>query len=120
MTKVEIEYNYLGVNQVVGTSSIGALIVFQKQIAKIQTSYKCNFLEAKDHGWLWIMCTLAQWILKRGITHQVATPTDSGKYNGNTNPLKSAYKQKLKLYEEYENTSKTQTRQFKHVLMKIY
>ena len=48
------------------------------------------------------MCTPAQWILKRGITNQVTAPTDPGLYTGNTNSLKSAYKQKLKLYEEYK------------------
>ena len=56
------------------------------------------------------MCTPVQWILKRGITDQVTVPTDPGLYNGNTNSLKSAYKKKLKLYEEYEehkqNTNK--------------
>ena len=110
MTKVAIQYDYLGVDQVVGTPSTGQLIVFQKQVAKIQTSYKCNIPEAKDHGWLWIMCTPAQWILKRGITAQVTAPTDLGLYTGNTNSPKLAYKQKLKLYEEYkehkQNTNK--------------
>ena len=60
MTKVEIEFDYLGVDQVVRTPSTGQLIVFQNQMAKIQTSYKCNILEAKDHEWLWIKCTPAQ------------------------------------------------------------
>ena len=110
MIKFEIDYDYLGVDQVVGTPFTGQLIVFQKQIAKIQTSYKCNIPEAKDHGWSWIMCTPAQWILKRGITNQVTALTDPGLYTGNTNSLKSAYEQKLKLYKEYEehkqNTNK--------------
>ena len=57
------------------------------------------------------MCTPAQWILKRGITHQMSPLADPGLYQGNTNSLKSAYKQKLKLYEEYEghkqDTNKT-------------
>ena len=56
------------------------------------------------------MCTAAQWILKRGITAQVPIPADPGPYTGNTNSLHAAYKQKLKLYEEYEehkqNTNK--------------
>ena len=60
MAKVKINYDYLGVDQVVGILSTGQLIVFQKQIAKIQTNYKCNIPEAKDHGWLWIMCAPAQ------------------------------------------------------------
>ena len=88
----------------------GQLIVFQKQIAKVQASYKCNTTEAKDHGWSWIICTAAQWILKQGNTAQVLIPTDPGLYQGNTNSMHSAYKQKLKLYEEYEehkqNTNK--------------
>ena len=108
--KVAIKYDYLGVDQVVGTPSTGQLIVFQKQLAKIQTSYKCNIPEAKDHGWSWIMCTPAQWILKIGITTQVTAPTDPGLYTRNNNSFKSAYKQKLKLYEEYkehkQNTNK--------------
>ena len=110
MTKVKIEYDYLGVNRVVGKPFTGQLTVFRKQMAKIQTSYKCNIWEAKDHGWSWIMCTTSQWILKRGITDQVTAPTDPVLYNGNTNSFKSAYKQKLKLYEEYkehkQNTNK--------------
>ena len=102
MTKVAIEYDYSGVDRIVGVPSTGQLIVFQKQLAKIQTSYKCNVPEAKDHGWSWIMCTSQQWILKRGITSQVTAPADPGQYTGNTNSLKSAYKQKLKVYEEFE------------------
>ena len=39
---------------------------------------------------------------KRGITSQVRAPTDPGQFSGNTNVQKAAYKQKLKLYEEYE------------------
>ena len=54
--KVELYYDYSGVNQVAGTPSIGQLIVFQRQMAKIQTSYKCNITETKDHRWSWIMC----------------------------------------------------------------
>ena len=110
MTKVEIEYDYSGVDQVVGIPSTGQLIVFQKQMAKVQASYKCNIAEAKDHGCSWIMCTAAQWSLKRGVTAQVPVPADPGLYQGNTNSLYAAYKQKLKLYEEYEehkrNTNK--------------
>ena len=56
------------------------------------------------------MCTAAQWILKRGITAQVPILTNPGPYTGNINSLHAAYKQKLKLYEEYEehkqNTNK--------------
>ena len=48
--KVEIEYDYLGVEQVVGILTTRQLIVFQKQIAKVQASYKCNIPGAKDHG----------------------------------------------------------------------
>ena len=40
----------------------------------------------------------------------MTAPTDPGLYQGNSNSLHSAYKQKLKLYEEYEehkrNTNK--------------
>ena len=50
MTKVKIEYDYLGVNQVVGILSTGQLIVFQKQLVKVQASYKYNIAEARDHG----------------------------------------------------------------------
>ena len=85
MTKVAIEYDYLGVDRIVGVPSTGQLIVFQKQLAKIQTLYKYNVPEAKDHEWSWIMCTPQQWILKRGITSQVTAPTDPGQYSGNTN-----------------------------------
>ena len=38
MTKVEIDYDYSGVDQVAGTPSVRQLILFQKQMAKIQTS----------------------------------------------------------------------------------
>ena len=50
---------------------------------------------------------------KKGITAQAAmptAPTNPGLYTGNTNSLKSTYKQKLKLYEQHEehrrNTNK--------------
>ena len=102
MTKVKIDYDYSGVVWVAGTPSVEQLIVFQKQIAKIQTSYKCNIPEAKDHGWSLIMFTPAQWILKKDITNNVPAPTNPGLYTGNTNSLKSAYKQKLKLYEQHK------------------
>ena len=69
-------------------------------MAKIQTSYKCNIPETIDHGWLWIMCTPAQWILKRCITAQVTAPNDPELYAGNAKSFKPAYKQKLKLYEK--------------------
>ena len=79
-------------------------------MAKVQASYKCNIAEARDHGWLWIMCTAVQWILKKRITAQVPVLTNPGPYTDNTNSLHAAYKQKLKLYEEYEehkrNTNK--------------
>ena len=56
------------------------------------------------------MCTTAQWLLKQGITAQVLIPANPEPYTGNTNSLHAAYKQKLKLYEEYEehkqNTNK--------------
>ena len=52
MTKVKIDYDYPEVDQVAGTPSIGQLIIFQKQMAKIETSYKWNITEEKDHGWL--------------------------------------------------------------------
>ena len=68
MTKVEIDYDYSGVNRVTGIPTTGQLIRFQKQMARVQASYKCNIAEAKDHGWSWIMYTSAQWILKKGIT----------------------------------------------------
>ena len=48
------------------------------------------------------MCKPVQRMLKRGITAQVTPPNDSGFYTGNTNSLKATYKQKFKLYEEYE------------------
>ena len=102
MTKVEIDYDYSGVDQVAGTPLVGQLIVFQRQMGKIQTSYKCNITEAKDHEWSWIMRKPAQWILKRGITAQVTPPDDPGQYTDNTNSFKATYKQKIKLQEEHE------------------
>ena len=79
-------------------------------MVKVQASHKCNIAEAKDHGWLWIMCTAVHWLLKLGITAQVPILTNPGLYQGNTNSLHSAYKQKLKLYAEYaehkRNTNK--------------
>ena len=68
----------------------------------MQASYKCNITEAQGHGWLWIMCAAAQWLLKQGITLQVPIPANPGLYAGISNTMHSAYKQKLKLYEEYE------------------
>ena len=110
MTKVGIEYDYSGVDRVMQIPTTGQLIVFQKQMAKVLESYKCNIAEAQDNGWSQIMCTIAQQLLKRGITAQVLIPADPGPYTGNTNSLHAAYKQKPKLYEEYEehkrNTNK--------------
>ena len=48
------------------------------------------------------MCKPAQWMLKSGITANVTPLDNPGLYTGNTNSLKATYKQKLKLYEEYE------------------
>ena len=67
-----------------GIPTTGQLIVFQKQMAKVQASYKCNITEAQAHGWLWIMRTTAQWVLKQGITLQVHIPTNPGPYTGST------------------------------------
>ena len=110
MMEVKINYDYSGVDQVVGIPTPIQLIISQRQMAKVQASYKCNIAEARDHGWSWIMCTAAQWKIKRGITAQVPVLTNPGPYTGNTNSLHAAYKQKLKLYEEYEehkrNTNK--------------
>ena len=44
----------------------------------------------------------AQFRLKIKVTVDVVLSTDPWLYTGNTNSLKSTYKQKLKLYEEYE------------------
>ena len=52
MKKVEIEYDYSGVDQIVEIPTTRQLIVYQKQMAKVQTSYKYNILEAQDHRWL--------------------------------------------------------------------
>ena len=101
MTKTEINYDYSGIDRVAGIPTVGQLIVFQKQLAKIQTSYKCSIIEAGDHGWSWIMCTEDQWQLKRNITKIVQPPTHPGLYTGNTNAQKSKYKQELKLFDEY-------------------
>ena len=84
-----------------GIPSVGHLILFQKQLAKIQTSYKCNIVEAGDHGWSWIICTDDQWILKRNISQTVPPPDHPGIYTGNTNSQKYKYKQELKIYDEY-------------------
>ena len=102
MTKVEIDYDYSGVDRVIGIPTIGQLMIFQRQMAKIHTSYECNIAEAKDHGWSWLMCTAAQWLLKRGITDAVPVPPEPGAYTGNTNVLNAAHKEKLKIYQEYK------------------
>ena len=95
----------------VGIPTTGQLIRFQKQVGKIQSSYKCNISEAKDHGWSWIMCTTTeQWLEKKDITHAVPVPTDPGPYTGDTNALYAEHKLKLLRFEEYEehkrNTNK--------------
>ena len=43
-------------------------------------------------------------------TADVVPPTDPGIYTGNTNSLKSTYKQKLKLYEDYEEHRRNSNR----------
>ena len=111
MTKqVKINYDYLGVDQVKEIPTTGQLIRFQKQMAKIQSNYKCNISETKDHGWSWIMCTTAQWLEKKDINHAVPVPTDPGSYTGDTNALYAEHKLKVLRFEEYEehkrNTNK--------------
>ena len=59
-------------------------------------------MEAKDHGWSWIMCTPAQGMLNRSIIANLTPPDNAGLYTGNTNSCKATYKQNLKLHEEYE------------------
>ena len=65
MTKNKIEYDISGIDRVEGIPSIGQLIRFQKQLGKVQTSYKFDIPEAKEHGWSWTMCTKEQWRLKK-------------------------------------------------------
>ena len=77
-------------------------------------------MEAGDHGWSWIMCIKAQFRLKTKVIADVVPPIDLDIYSENINLLKSTYKQKLKLYKNMRNISKTQLKQSKHVLMKIY
>ena len=97
-----VDYDLSGIDRIHGIPSVGAVITFQRQVAKVQTSYKCECPNAGDHGWSWIMCTWQQWLLKRGNTAAVVPPTKPAPYAGNTNGLKFIYKQQLKLYEEYE------------------
>ena len=102
MTKIKIDYDISGINQVTVTPSVGYLIIFQKQHAKVQTSYKCNITEAGDHGWLLIMCLDGQWRLKPNITATVVPLADPGIFTGTTNVLKFRCKQEFKLYNEHE------------------
>ena len=102
MTKIKIKYDYSEIDRIAGIPTIGQLIKFQHQLAKVESSYKCDITEAKNHGWSWVMCRRAQWMAKRGTTSYVAEPTDPGLFTGSSNVLKAAYEQKLKLYEEFE------------------
>ena len=93
-----------------GIPTTQALITFQRQMAKIQSSYKCNIAEAKDHGWSWIMCTPVQWLAKRNIPAAVPEPTDPGAYTGNTNVRYAEHKSELLIFDKWEkhkrNTNK--------------
>ena len=44
-----VDYNLSGIDQITGTPTVGDLITFQKQLTKVQTSYKCDITEAGDH-----------------------------------------------------------------------
>ena len=120
MMEIEIDYNYSGIERVVRTPSVGQLIVFQKQLAKIQTSYKCNIVEAGDHGWSWIMCSDDQWKLKK-MSHkrsqhrpvQVFTRVTPTHTNPDTNRSSNSTINMRK-------SSATQLRESKHTFMKIY
>ena len=98
----KFNYNLSRINQIEGIPTVGQVLVFQRQLAKIQTSYHCKCPNLGNHGWLWIICTDAGWILKHGTT-DIAVPTvHTEPYTGQTHATKFKYKKELGLYSEYK------------------
>ena len=102
MLSSKFDYDLSGINQITGIPTVGQVLVFQRQLAKIQTSCQCKCLNAGNHGWLSIMCTAAKWLLKHGITAEVVPPTHPGPYTGTTHATKFVYKEQLGLYNKYK------------------
>ena len=92
MIKTTVDYDLSGIDRIRGIPSVGDIITFQRQVAKVQTSYKCKCPNASKHGWSWVMCTAPQWLLKRGITAAIVQQAEPAPYAGNTNALKFIYK----------------------------
>ena len=78
-------------------------------------------MEAQYHGWLWVICTDEQWVLKQEIATVVVPPVEPGPYTGNSSALKFIYKQKIEHNEEYDelkgNTIKAITEYFDQDLL---
>ena len=85
-----------------GIPTVGNMLVFQRQLAKIQPSCHCKCPKAGNHVWAWIMCTDGEWMHKQGITATINAPDHPGLYTGNTHATKFRYKAELDLYNEYK------------------
>ena len=102
MSHSKFDYGLSGIDRITGIPTVGNMLVFQRQLAKIQTSYHYKCLNAGNHRWSWIMYTDGEWMLKQGITATVNAPDHPGLYTGNTYATKFRYKAKLDLYNEYK------------------
>lgn len=102
MSNSKFEYDLSGIDRITGIPTVGDMLVFQRQLAKIQTSYHCKCPNAGNHGWSWLMCTEDEWLLKQGITAAVVPPEHPGPYTGNTHATKFRYKEEIGLHSEYK------------------
>ena len=95
MSNSKFDYDLSGIDQITGIPTVGDMLVFQRQLVKIQTSYQCKCPNAGNHGWSWIMCTDIEWLLKQGITAEVVPPAHPGLYTGNIHATKFRCKEEL-------------------------
>ena len=77
------DYDLSGIDRITQTPTVGELLTFQQQVNPIQTSYKCKITEVRNQGWSRLMCSKAQWTLKRNIPATVVPPVHPGPYTGN-------------------------------------
>ena len=96
------DYDLSGINHINRIPTAGQVLIFQRQLAKIQTSYHCKCPNAGNHRWSWILCTAAEWLLKHAITATVNAPDHPGPYTGATHATKFRYKAELGLYNKYK------------------
>ena len=101
MSSSKFDYNLSGIGWTTRIPTVDQVLIFQRQLAKSQTSchYKCQ--NTGNHRWSWIMSKDVEWLLKHGITTIVDAPDHPGPYTGATHATKFRYKEWLGIYNKY-------------------